>query len=235
MTGIGLSPLRPNNACNKSVCSDLVGRPVEGPPRCTSSTTSGSSVMTARFIASDFRQTPGPEVEVTASAPAKRADRSGATGNLVFALHGHHAQRLVLGEFVQYIGCRSNGIGAEEQLQASLFSCGDETVSSCFVPRDIHVSAGNGSLTFNLICMGYGSMGVVSVVISCMDDLDICSGNFGLLANFSRMKSSAIFRSRLNSQHTRPTANILRHFSMDLLSIPVSARQSFTIFEMGRR
>ena len=90
----------------------------------------------------------------------------------------------MLGEFVQYIGCRSNGIGAEEQLQASLFSCGDETVSSCFVPRDIHVSAGNGSLTFNLICMGYGSMGVVSVVISCMDDLDICPGNFGLFGEF---------------------------------------------------
>lgn len=39
-------------------------------------------------------------------------------------------------------------------------------------------------LTFNLICMGYGSMGVVSVVISCMDDLDICPGNFGLFGEF---------------------------------------------------
>ena len=29
--------------------------------------------MTAKFMASDFRQTPGPEVEVTASAPAKAA------------------------------------------------------------------------------------------------------------------------------------------------------------------
>ena len=90
----------------------------------------------------------------------------------------------MLGEFVQYIGCRSNGIGAEEQLQASLFSCGDETVSSRFVPRDIHVSAGNGGFAFNLICVGYGSMGVVSIVISCMDDLDICPGNFGLFGEF---------------------------------------------------
>ena len=63
----------PNKACNKSVCSDLVGKPVEGPPRCTLITTNGNSVITARFIASDFRQTPGPEVEVAANAPANEA------------------------------------------------------------------------------------------------------------------------------------------------------------------
>ena len=73
MTGMGLSPLRPKRAWSKSVCSDLVGRPVEGPPRCTSNTTRGNSVMTARFMASDFKQTPGPDVDVTASAPAKEA------------------------------------------------------------------------------------------------------------------------------------------------------------------
>ena len=33
----------------------------------------GSSVMTARPIASDFRQTPGPEVPVTPTAPANAA------------------------------------------------------------------------------------------------------------------------------------------------------------------
>ena len=77
-TGMGLSPFRPKSTCSKSVCSDLVGRPVAGPPRCTSSTTKGSSMMTARFMASDFRQIPGPEVEVTASAPAKEAPKADA-------------------------------------------------------------------------------------------------------------------------------------------------------------
>jgi len=72
-TGMGLSPLRPKSTCSRSVCSLLVGRPVEGPPRCTSITTSGSSSMTARFMASDFRQMPGPEVDVAASAPANDA------------------------------------------------------------------------------------------------------------------------------------------------------------------
>ena len=78
MTGIGLSPLRPKRACNRSVCSDFVGRPVAGPPRCTSSTTSGNSMMTARFMASLFRQMPGPEVEVTPRAPAKEAPTADA-------------------------------------------------------------------------------------------------------------------------------------------------------------
>ena len=35
--------------------------------------TSGSSSITARFIVSDFRQMPGPDVDVTANAPAKAA------------------------------------------------------------------------------------------------------------------------------------------------------------------
>ena len=73
MTGTGASPLRPNIACSRSDCSVLVGRPVEGPPRCTSTTTSGSSVMTARPMASDFSEMPGPDVVVTPSAPPKEA------------------------------------------------------------------------------------------------------------------------------------------------------------------
>jgi hypothetical protein len=67
--GTGASPLRPNIACSRSDCSVLVGRPVEGPPRCTSTITSGSSSATARPIASDFSATPGPEVVVTPSMP----------------------------------------------------------------------------------------------------------------------------------------------------------------------
>ena len=60
----------------------------------------------------------------------------------------------------------------------------------------------------------------------------LASATPGFLANFSRIKSSAIFRSRSKSQHTKPTANMLRHFSIALLSMPVSARQSFTIVVM---
>ena len=71
--GTGASPLRPNIAWSRSACSVLVGSPVEGPPRCTSMTTSGSSVITARPMVSDFSAMPGPEVVVTPSEPAKEA------------------------------------------------------------------------------------------------------------------------------------------------------------------
>ena len=67
--GTGASPLRPNIACSRSACSVFVGRPVDGPPRWTSMTSSGSSMAMARPIVSDFRAIPGPEVVVTASEP----------------------------------------------------------------------------------------------------------------------------------------------------------------------
>src|SRR3954465_7764983 len=68
-TATGDSPLRPNNACSRSACSVLVGSPVDGPPRWTSMTINGSSVITASPKASDFSEMPGPDVLVTPSAP----------------------------------------------------------------------------------------------------------------------------------------------------------------------
>src|SRR5260370_13814592 len=54
-TGMGASELRPNMAWSRSACSVLVGRPVEGPPRCISQTTIGNSTATANPIASVLR------------------------------------------------------------------------------------------------------------------------------------------------------------------------------------
>ncbi len=65
----GDSPLRPYSACSRSACSVLVGSPVEGPPRCTSTTSNGNSVITASPSASDLSEMPGPDVVVTPSAP----------------------------------------------------------------------------------------------------------------------------------------------------------------------
>ena len=65
----GDSPLRPKSACSRSACSVFVGMPVLGPARCTSITTSGSSTITARFIASLLSAMPGPELAVSPSAP----------------------------------------------------------------------------------------------------------------------------------------------------------------------
>ena len=76
ITGTGASPLRPNIACSRSDCSVFVGRPVEGPPRCTSTITSGSSVMTARPMVSDFSETPGPGRRRDARARRRRRRRA---------------------------------------------------------------------------------------------------------------------------------------------------------------
>ena len=77
--GRGASPLRPNIACSRSACSVLVGSPVDGPPRCTSITSSGSSRATASPIVSLFSEIPGPEVVVTPSAPPNAAPSAAPT------------------------------------------------------------------------------------------------------------------------------------------------------------
>src|SRR5574344_1096349 len=72
-TTSGLSPFLPYNTSFRSACSVLVGIPVHGPARCTSTTTNGNSVITASPNASDLRERPGPEVVVTAKSPAQDA------------------------------------------------------------------------------------------------------------------------------------------------------------------
>ena len=72
-TGRTTSPWAENTAWNRSDCSLFVGRPVDGPPRCTSTQTRGSSAMVARPSISVFRDRPGPEVAVIAFLPAKEA------------------------------------------------------------------------------------------------------------------------------------------------------------------
>jgi hypothetical protein len=69
-TTLGVSPGCPKIEESRSPCSTFVGSPVAGPPRCTSTTTSGISAMTPRPISSVLRAMPGPEVMVTAVFPA---------------------------------------------------------------------------------------------------------------------------------------------------------------------
>ena len=77
--GTGASPLRPNIACSRSACSVLVGMPVDGPARWTSTTISGSSRDTPRPIVSAFSASPGPDVDVTASEPPYAAPSAAPT------------------------------------------------------------------------------------------------------------------------------------------------------------
>ncbi len=73
MTTRGASPWPANTACQRSDCSLLVGRPVEGPPRWTSTTTQGTSAMEARPSISVMSDRPGPDVDVMDFTPANDA------------------------------------------------------------------------------------------------------------------------------------------------------------------
>src|SRR5947209_1554325 len=56
-----------------SACAGSVGRPVEGPPRCTSTKTQGVSVIAAYPMCSIINENPGPDVTVNAFAPPQTA------------------------------------------------------------------------------------------------------------------------------------------------------------------
>ena len=77
--GNGASPLRPYMAWSRSLCSVLVGRPVDGPPRCMLTTTSGSSSISASPMASVLSATPGPLVPVMPRLPPKLAPMAAPT------------------------------------------------------------------------------------------------------------------------------------------------------------
>jgi hypothetical protein len=86
-TGRLTSPCAEKTAWKRSACSDLVGMPVDGPPRCTFTTTSGSSAIVARPSISVLSDMPGPEVAVIALRPANEAPDGGAdAGDLVLRL-----------------------------------------------------------------------------------------------------------------------------------------------------
>ena len=78
-TGTGDSELRPNITISRSACSGFVGMPVDGPARCTSTITSGSSSATASPTVSDFSTIPGPADVVTPSAPPNDAPSAAPT------------------------------------------------------------------------------------------------------------------------------------------------------------
>ena len=90
----------------------------------------------------------------------------------------------MLRQLMQYIGCRSNGIGTQIKFQTRFFGSGNETVSCGFVAGDVHIASGRFYFTFNLISMCNGCMGVMSVVVSGADNLDIGFCNFGFLGKF---------------------------------------------------
>ncbi len=93
--GSGASPWRPYMAWRRSACSVLVGRPVEGPPRCTSTMTRGSSRLMARPDRLGLEVEPGAAGGGDPERPAEGGAEGGAdAGDLVLGLEGPDAELL---------------------------------------------------------------------------------------------------------------------------------------------
>ena len=80
----------------------------------------------------------GGDAERTAEA---RSQRGGDAGDLVFRLERHHADVLAAGEFVQDVGGRGDGVGAQEELHAGLVGTRHEAVGRGEVAGDLPVAA----------------------------------------------------------------------------------------------
>ena len=135
--------------------------------------------MTARLMASDLRQMPGPEVDVAASAPAKAAP---------FALHGGHAQRLVFGQLVQDVGGRRDGVGAQKEAQPRFLGGGHQAVGRGLVARDVHVAARLLVPGVDAVSVGHRGVGVGPVVVSGLHHPHVALGQSRLLAELGLQK-----------------------------------------------
>ena len=141
--GTGASPLRPNIACSRSACSVLVGIPVDGPARCTSTTISGSSSETASPIVSALSARPGPDVEVTASEPPYAAPSAAPTAAISSsAWKVRTPNRLCLLSSCRMSEAGVIGYEPEEQRQPGPLRGGDQAVGQREVPGDVAVAPG---------------------------------------------------------------------------------------------
>ena len=126
----------------RSAASVLVGSPVDGPPRWM-------SIEQERQLQRDgeagglalqrhTRPAGGGDTEVPGK---RRAERHAGSGDLVFGLHGAHAEVLVLGQLVQDVAGRGDRVAAEEHRQLGQLTGGDQTPRQRNVAGDVGVLA----------------------------------------------------------------------------------------------
>ncbi len=114
-------------------------------------------------MASPFSASPGPEVLVQASLPAKEAPMADAdTRNLILGLKSNGSQMLALGNLLQDLGGRGNGIGSQEELQSRLLSSSQQAPGSGLVAGNVPEQA---LLPFHRIHMESGG--------KCLDGLRV--------------------------------------------------------------
>ena len=87
----------------------------------------------------------------------------------------------MLRQLMQHIRCRRDGVAAQIKLQSSLLGSGDEAVCRSLITRDIHIASGHLCLRLDAIDVHGRRMGVVTIVVTRLDDLDIGFGYGRLL------------------------------------------------------
>ena len=104
-------------------------------------------------MASDFRQTPGPEVVVTANAPAYDAPIAVAQP----AISSSHCTVVTPNDLCLESSCSTSVAGVigirtlGTELQSGFLCSCDESVGCRFVSRDIHVFSGIGCLLLSIL------------------------------------------------------------------------------------
>ena len=87
----------------------------------------------------------------------------------------------MLREFVQYISSRGDRIRTQIEFQTCLLSSSDETVGRSLVTSDIHIASRHLLLRLYAIDVDGRRVGVVSVVVTSLDHLDVCLSDGRLL------------------------------------------------------
>ena len=90
----------------------------------------------------------------------------------------------MLGQFVEDVGGGSDGVGAEIEFQSGPLGGSDEAIGRGFVARDVHITAGQLVLSLDAIGRRHGGVGVGTIVVSGVDDLDVGLCHPGFLGEF---------------------------------------------------
>ena len=84
-------------------------------------------------------------------------------------------------QLVEHVGGGSDWIRTEIEFQTGLLGSGDETIGRSLVTGDIHIASGLLFLRLHTIDVDGRRMGVVAIVITCLNHLDVSLGDGGFL------------------------------------------------------
>ena len=85
---------------------------------------------------------------------------------------------------MQHVGSGCDRIRTQIEAEASLLSSGDEAVSGSLVTSDVHVLTGHSALTLDAVGVSYAAVGVMTIVVTGTDHLNVCLGNSRFLGEF---------------------------------------------------